>query len=62
MHFLIEAVLVGIMVLVIGTIISKLAQLMLKVELPEPCKDWNKRYIMEFSLFATGFFVHIACE
>ena len=62
MHFIIEAIFVGFITLIIGTLISKLSQKILNVQLPTPCKDWNKNYIMEFSLFATGFAVHIVCE
>jgi hypothetical protein len=62
MHFIIEAIFVGFITLIIGTLISKLSEKILKVQLPTSCKDWNKHYIMEFSLFATGFAVHIACE
>lgn len=62
MRFIVEAIVVGFITLIIGTLISKLSQKVLKVDLPTPCKDWNKGYIMEFSLFATGFAVHIVCE
>ena len=35
---------------------------MFKVDLPPVCKDWNKNYIMEISLFLTGFLTHLAFE
>jgi hypothetical protein len=53
---------VGIITLVIGTIISKIFQLLFKVDVPIMCKEWNKYHIMEISLFMTGVFVHIICE
>ena len=33
-----------------------------KVKLPNECKEWNKKYIMEITLFCTGtitYFIYI---
>ena len=64
-----EAFVVGIMTIVIGTIIiSILVGLILKkinifsVKLPDICIDWNNFYIMEICLFFTGFILHLLCE
>ena len=53
-----EAFFVGIITVIVGTLIS----LMFKSKVPSQCKDWNKNYVMEWSLFLTGFAIHIICE
>lgn len=53
-----EAIVVGILTILVGTFISKLFQR----KVPSSCKDWNKNYVMEMSLFLTGFTIHILCE
>ena len=62
MKLLIEALVVGISTIIMGTIISYLLGNTFKVDLPPVCKDWNKNYIMEISLFLTGFLSHILFE
>lgn len=62
MYYLLEAIIVGIIVVILGTIISKIFQLLLKTEVPIVCNDWNKYHIMEISLFMTGFATHLVCE
>ena len=63
-RLIVEAILVGIMVVIIGNIVGFLLS---KIKTISPvtdavCKDWNKYYIMEISLFVTGVFVHLLCE
>lgn len=53
-----EAFVVGIITTVFGSLISY----SLKGMVPEGCKDWNSNYIMEISLFVTGFLIHLFCE
>ncbi len=60
--FGLEALVVGIMVVVAGSLVSFLVGLMFKTDLPPVCKDWNKNYVMELSLFFTGVAVHVFCE
>ena len=57
-----EVVFVGFLVLIGGTIISRVLGRFFSVKLPSACKKWNKYHIMEISLFLTGAFVHIFCE
>ena len=49
--FGLEALVVGIIVVVAGSLVSFLVGLMFKTYLPPVCKDWNKNYVMELSLF-----------
>ena len=58
----IEALVVGIVILGIGSLVSFIAGLMFKSNLPKICKDWNKNHVMEFALFLTGFFAHLLFE
>lgn len=60
----IEALVVGIMTVVVGTIVSLIVKKMniFSVKLPDVCKDWNNFYIMEICLFFTGFTLHLLCE
>ena len=63
MYLLTEAIGVGILTVLVGTIISAiLAKTTLKVDLGKVCKTWNRFYIMEISLFLTGFLIHLLCE
>ena len=62
MNLLIEAILVGLVVLAIGTIVSYFIGKSMGVDLPKVCKDWNKNYIMEISLFFTGVIIYLFCE
>ena len=62
MNLLIEAILVGLVVLAIGTIVSYFIGKSMGVDLPKVCKDWNKNYIMEICLFLTGVIAHFLFE
>lgn len=62
LHLLKEAVVVGIMTIIIGSVVGYMLGKLNKVELHEMCKQWNKNHIMEISLFFTGFFIHVLCE
>jgi small basic protein len=53
-----EAIVIGIMTVVVGTVIGKIFQ----TEVPSQCKDWNKNHVMEISLFLTGAAIHLLCE
>jgi hypothetical protein len=59
---LIEAFVVGIMVVVIGLIVHFLLKKAKPDLIDERCKDWNKNHIMEICLFLTGAFTHIVSE
>lgn len=55
-----EAFFVGILTVIVGTLITLLFKG--KSQSQSQCKDWNKNYVMEWSLFLTGFAIHIICE
>ena len=63
-ELLIEAVVVGVIVVIVGTLVAFSLRLFYpyKVELPKQCKQWNKYFVMEMCLFLTGFVAHILCE
>lgn len=58
-RLLIEATFVGLLTLVIGTIVSFIVSSLFKTDLPSVCKDWNKNFTMEITLFTIGFIVHL---
>ena len=58
----VEAVVVGLILVVVGTLVSWVVGKIAGTELPPVCKDWNKNYIMEISLFLSGVVVHLLCE
>ena len=64
LRVLIEAVVIGSIVVVVAYLVGWLLGTMhiLKVDLPDECKDWNKLHIMEVTLFITGFLMHIFFE
>lgn len=58
----IEAVIIGILVIVLGYIVGWLTKPFLGVSLPEVCMRWNKNYMMEINLFLIGFIFHMVSE
>lgn len=62
MKLLIEAVVVGVVVVIMGTLVTWLLGNTFSVDLPPVCKDWNKNYVMEISLFLTGVITHLVFE
>ncbi len=62
MKLLIEAVVVGIITVIVGTLVAFILGSFFSSNLSKICKSWNKNYVMEVSLFFTGFFIHIICE
>jgi len=62
MHFLTEAVIMGIMVAIIGNLTPIFIGKRFSVDLPDICNTWNKYYVMEISLFMTGFIAHVLFE
>ena len=55
LNLFVEGFFVGLSIVIIGTLVSGIFALTMKSDLPPVCKDWNKNYIMELSLFLTGF-------
>ena len=62
LRLLLEAVIVGVLTVAVGSLVSYLLSLTTTSDLPANCKNWNKYYIMEIALFLTGFFIHLGCE
>lgn len=54
---LIDAFIVGIMTVVVGKMVSYFIKenTNLGINLPPICNSWNKNYVMEWTLFLTGF-------
>ena len=59
---LIEACIVGLIVVIVGVLVHMLVKNVKPVMLPKECSEWNKHHIMEISLFLTGAFTHVICE
>ncbi len=60
---LLEAFIVGIFVVLFGYIASFILSLVTpQPGLPKICKQWNKYYIMETTLFLTGFLLHLTFQ
>ena len=59
---LIEAAVVGIILVIVGTLVSFVIGKLFATDLPPVCKDWNKNYIMEICLFISGVLTHILFE
>ena len=59
---LLEAILVGLGVVILGTTVSFGISMLNPVKLKKVCEGWNKYYVMEISLFLTGFLFHIIFE
>lgn len=59
---LVEAFIVGIVIVIIGLIVSKFTSPILGVKLPDECESFNDKYVMECTLFLTGFLGHLFFE
>lgn len=59
---LVQSLLVGVMTVIVGTLVCKVAENHLRVNLPEACNEWNKNYVLETSLFTTGVLMHFLPE
>ena len=57
-----EALAVGIIIVIVGSIVGYGMKYFFSTDLPDVCKDWNKNYVMEICLFLTGFIAHLLCE
>jgi len=60
-HYLVEAVVVGVVLVLIGLIIANILK-MFDNNTPDNCKNWNDNFIMEKTLFLIGFFTHVFFE
>ncbi len=49
-----KAVLTGLVFVLLAIVLGHVFK-NLKPELPKECEDWDKNYVMEVSLFFTGF-------
>ncbi len=56
------ASILGILITLIGRIASVIVRPYFKIDLPEICKSWNKKNVMEWSLFTTGFLTYLVLE
>ena len=62
MILIIEAIVVGILTVIVGTIVGYVVGKLFSNDLPKICKTWNRNHIMEICLFFTGFIIHLICE
>lgn len=62
MKLIIEAVVVGVIMVIMGTLVSNIIVLLGGSGSSSSSKDWNKNHIMEIALFFTGVSVHLLCE
>ena len=53
-----DSVLAGLIIMLVGTAAAATVGKLFKVDLPPACKDWNRNYTMEISLFVTGVLAH----
>lgn len=57
-----EAIVVGVVCVVVGSVVGGAVGLALPSKLPDECREWNKHYAMEISLFLTGVVAHYLFE
>jgi hypothetical protein len=64
MSVLFAAIVTGLIVVLVGWLASRIVKWtgIAKVDVPAMCKKWNDDYVMEKTLFVTGFLAHILCE
>ena len=61
-QLLLEATFVGISTVIMGSIIGYVIGQFVKSSIPKGSENWNKYYVMELSLFFTGFLLHMFYE
>lgn len=58
-----EAIFVGILLVLIGSITGyTFSKFYPRPKMSKECGNYNKYFIMEATLFMTGFFLHLFCE
>jgi hypothetical protein len=57
-----ECVAIGLLTIAVGYLASYIVKPYTKVALPDVCKTWNTKYMLEASLFMTGFLFHFFME
>lgn len=62
LRLLVEAIIVGLLTVAVGSLIGYAISKVVDSDLPKICKEWNKFYVMEISLFLTGVVIHLLCE
>ena len=62
MKLVVEAVIVGLIVVFIGTAVTFVVSKITAVDLPPTCRVRKKNYTMEIALFLTGVVTHLAFE
>ena len=62
LRLLVEAFVVGLLTVAVGSLVGYGIGKAVDSDLPEVCRDWNKFYVMEISLFLTGVVIHLLCE
>ena len=62
MRLLLEALVVGITLVITGNIVGFLVGKLFATNMPPFCEDWNKNYVMEISLFLSGAMLHLFFE
>jgi len=63
LKLIIEAFFVGILTVLVGSLITFcLSSNYLIPKISKDCKNYNKYFIREITLFLTGFCIHIFCE
>lgn len=61
-HIFLEAIVIGIVFIILGKLIGCLSKPFFGVSLPEICSKWNQNYILEINLFLLGFISHLCFE
>lgn len=62
MQLIFEALIVGILTVIIGTGVFFILESAVKKDTPSTSKDPNEKYIKGISLFLTGVIIHLTCE
>lgn len=62
LRLFVEAFVVGLLTVAVGSLVGYALSKAVDSDLPEVCKEWNKFYVMEISLFLTGVAIHLLCE
>ena len=57
-----RSALFGLYTVVVGVIVSMVVKGTVKMNLPPICKSWNKKHVMEMTLFLTGMLVFLTFE
>ena len=59
MHWMLLSFLAGVAAILLGYIAGFIVRPFLSVDLPDVCRGWNRKFVMEATLFIVGWLLYL---